>query len=106
LLYFPNFGATRSRGALKQIDELHKAFKPRYMESGLGLGQFYPGCPIEGVYTDTEEREPRVARKKFLPLVSPEPAFAIRYLAKHDSIFNPEGSEFRYAYEKFFPATN
>ncbi len=92
LLYFPNFGNQGSSGALPEIDQLHKAFKPQYMDAGLGLGQFYAGCPIEGVYS-----------KGFRPLISPVPAFAIRYLAVHDDVFNPPGSDFRHVYEKFFP---
>ncbi len=92
LLYFPNFGNLKSHGSLSEIDELHKTFKPKYMERGLGLGQFYPGCPIPGVYGE-----------KFKPLTAPVAAFAVRYLAIHDNVFNKVGSEHRALYEKFFP---
>jgi hypothetical protein len=103
LLYFPNFSATKSRGPLKEIDQLHSAHKPIFMGSGLAIGQFYPGCEQEGIYTDPNQPAPR---KKFLSLVSPEPAFAIRYLAKHDSVFNRKGSDFRPFYEKYFPSSD
>ena len=97
LLYFPNFGLEKSHmGSLTEIDELHETFKPRYMERGLALGQFYPGCAQEGVYSGQE----------FKSLISPAPAFAIRYLAKHDSLFNRPGSAGRKFYEKYFPSEN
>lgn len=98
LLYFPNFGNVKSYGSLREIDELHKTFKPIYMERGLGLGQFYPGCPVTGVYTD-EKKD----KTLFRPLVGPVVAFAVRYLAIHDNVFNKVGSEHRALYEKFFP---
>jgi hypothetical protein len=94
LLYFPNFGHKSSDGLLPEIANLHKALKPRYMDAGLALGQFYAGCPVEGIYSKT-----------FRPLFAPVPAFAIRYLALHDEVFNPPGSDLRHAYERFFPSS-
>ena len=97
LLYFPNFGNPKSRGRLPEIDELHKTFKRKFMERGLALGQFYPGCPEFGVYSGETS--------SFRPLTAPVVAFAVRYLAVHDDVFNKVGSEHRHLYENFFPTT-
>jgi hypothetical protein len=75
------------------FDEIHKELKPEFVSAGLMLGQFYPNCPQPGVYNEAWIR----------PLVSPYPAFAIRYMAKHDHLFISKDSREYKSYQKFFP---
>lgn len=58
------------------MEGIHEKLKPIYMGRGLMLGQFYAGCPQEGVYN-----------KAWLALNSPWPAFAARYMVRHDINF-------------------
>lgn len=92
LIFFPRF-MHFSRGAVPLIDGLHSKLKPIFVQAGLMLGQFYAGCPVGAVYNPAW---PNV-------LTSPYPAFAIRYMAKHDKLFITTNSPEYESYEKFFP---
>jgi hypothetical protein len=88
---FPNI--PRPSGAMPLFDKIHGDLKTDYMKRGLMIGQFYYGCPQGGIYNPA-----------FLPLYSPYPLFAIRYMAKHDHLFfDPKNAEHAKAYDKFFP---
>lgn len=92
LTFFP-YIRHRSRGPVQLIDDLHAKLKPVFVESGLMLGQFYAGCPVGAVYNPSWTNV----------LTSPYPAFAIRYMAKHDKLFiKPESPDFEF-YKRFFP---
>lgn len=89
LIAFPY--VRHSNGPLQVFDRLHAELKPEFMGHGLMLGQFYRGCPVEGIYSP-----------RFRPLASaPWPAFAIRYMVQHDHWF--AGSH-RHLYDAYFPA--
>lgn len=87
LTFFPRFGPESSFAP--EIDLLHKSLKRIFRGHGLMLGQSYKGCNEPGIWDAT-----------YKPLLSPYPAFAIRYMLKHDFHFaEPE------EYRKYFPAT-
>jgi hypothetical protein len=91
LLIFPNLHVRGGGGVSdKFMDDVHAAIKPAFVANGLMLGQFYPSCPFEGIYNQS-----------WLALTSPIPAFAARYMVRHDRPFIP--NELMSTYEKFFP---
>jgi len=95
LTFFP-YTRNESRGSLDMMDRIHSKLKSEFVKAGLMLGQFYPGCKTEAIYNSSWKG----------PLISPYPAFAIRYMAIHDHLFiNPESAEFK-QYLKFFPRSS
>jgi hypothetical protein len=92
LTFFPHV-RHRSGGPVPLIDDLHARMKPLFVQAGLMLGQFYAGCPVGAIYNPLWTNV----------LTSPYPAFAVRYMAKHDKLFiKPESPDYKY-YESFFP---
>jgi hypothetical protein len=90
LLVMPNFRLLGSRNADSLMDSIHEKIKPEYVKRGLMLGQFYSTCQQEGVYNNA-----------WLALTSPWPAFAARYMVRHDSLFVK--GELLPFYEQYFP---
>ncbi len=73
------------------IDNLHSELKSRFVERGLMLGQFYPGC-----------KEPGLWNKDFHPLDSPIPMIAVRSMMTTDFPFLLGRPEWMTAYVKKF----
>jgi hypothetical protein len=94
LTFFPRI-RLRSKGLFPMFDEIHKSLKPDFIRAGLMLGQFYAGCPVASVYNPLWKG----------PLISPYPAFATRYMAKHDSLFISRGTREFEEYKKYFTQT-
>jgi hypothetical protein len=94
LTFFPRvIHKSRVTAGFPLFDDLHAKLKPDFIKAGLMLGQFYAGCPQPAIYNEEWTG----------PLASPYPAFAIRYIAKHDKLFiSPTSSEYE-IYKKFFP---
>lgn len=90
LLVVPNFRLLGSRKADSLMDNIHEKIKPEYVKRGLMLGQFYSTCQQEGVYNEA-----------WPALTSPWPAFAARYMVRHDSLF-VRGNLLPY-YKQYFP---
>jgi hypothetical protein len=89
---FPNVPNPQP-GAMHLLEIIHQAIKGDFVRQGLALGQFYQGCPQEAIYNKSWNRV----------LWLPYPSFAIRYLVKHDHLFNPPGSATHTDYRKYFP---
>jgi hypothetical protein len=89
---FPNV-TNPGPGGTHLLELIHQAIKVQFVQQGLALGQFYQGCPQEAVYNKPWTRV----------LWMPYPAFAIRYLVKHDLLFNPPGSPTYADYRRYFP---
>lgn len=92
LTFFPRV-KHRSGGSVRLMDDLHGRLKPVFVKEGLMIGQFYAGCPQPSVYNPSWTHV----------LTSPYPAFAIRYMAKHDHLFISPGTPERDVYATFFP---
>jgi hypothetical protein len=89
VIFFPAYKLLPGNGKL--LDQLHATHKREFMQMGLTLGQFYASCSQGGVYN-----------QEWRALTSPYPAFAIRYLSKHDILFNPVNSQTHDLYKKWF----
>jgi hypothetical protein len=88
---FPNIANPRP-GGTHLLEVVHQAVKVQFVRHGLAIGQFYQGCPQEAVYNKLWTRV----------LWMPYPAIAIRYLVKHDRLFNPQGSPTYADYRRYF----
>ncbi|MFD0365699.1 DUF6875 domain-containing protein [Nocardia sp. GCM10030253] len=76
------------------IDELHQELKSAFVERGIMLGQFYPGCDQPGLWN-----------KDFRPLDAPVPMLVVRNMMATDFPFLLERPEWMSAYvKKFAPA--
>jgi hypothetical protein len=73
------------------IDYIHQANKILYVNKGLMLGQFYPGCDIAGI-----------RNKKFMPLDSPMPLLVVRQMVKNDYMFLNDDNRYLDAYNRYF----
>lgn len=73
------------------IDDLHAALKTRFVERGLMLGQFYPGCT-----------EPGLWNKDYHPLDAPIPMLVVRTMMATDFPFLLSRPEWMSAYVKKF----
>ncbi len=73
------------------IDELHAELKTRFVERGLMLGQFYPGC-----------KEPGLWNKDYHPLDAPIPMLVVRTMMATDFPFLLSRPEWMSAYVKKF----
>lgn len=62
--------------AAELIEGVQKALKPRFVESGLMIGEFYPGNQTPGLRSEG-----------FRPLASPIPMIAIRHMVDSDLPF-------------------
>lgn len=91
MTFFPIKRHSEDGVAFPLFKRLHDLLKPDFVQAGLMLGQFYAGCPQEGIYN-----------RHWPALQSPRPAFAIRYMAKHDKLFVKEDQPEYVHYQKFF----
>ncbi|MFC9892197.1 DUF6875 domain-containing protein [Nocardia sp. NPDC127579] len=73
------------------IDELHAELKTSFVEQGLMLGQFYPGCDQPGLWN-----------KEFHPLDAPIPMLVVRTMMATDFPFLLARPEWMTAYVKKF----
>lgn len=62
--------------AVYRIERIQKALKPSFVDQGLMIGEFYPGCAAAGLHNDA-----------FRPLDAPVPALAIRHMSLSDAPF-------------------
>ncbi|APA96950.1 Heptaprenyl diphosphate synthase [Nocardia seriolae] len=75
------------------IDEIHSEFKSKFVERGIMLGQFYPGCDQPGLWN-----------KDFRPLDAPLPMLVVRPMMTTDFAFLVDRPEWADAYvRKFAP---
>jgi hypothetical protein len=88
--FFPRI-KVQSKGPFPLFDDLHARLKSEFIRAGLMLGQFYAGCRVPAIYN-----------LSWRALNSPYPAFAIRYMAKHDRLFISAGTPEREEYRKYF----
>ncbi|MFD4430788.1 DUF6875 domain-containing protein [Nocardia sp. NPDC058497] len=76
------------------IDDLHEELKSEFVERGLMLGQFYPGCSQPGLWN-----------KDYHPLDAPIPMLVVRTMMATDFPFLLSRPEYMSAYvKKFAPA--
>ncbi|OJF84685.1 hypothetical protein NS14008_25760 [Nocardia seriolae] len=76
------------------IDEVHSEFKSKFVERGIMLGQFYPGCDQPGLWN-----------KDFRPLDAPLPMLVVRPMMTTDFAFLVDRPEWADAYvRKFAPS--
>ena len=66
----------REEQYFKFIDEAHSIVKPHFMAAGLMIGEFHPLSVVPGVHSSA-----------FRPMRSNRPAFVLRAMAPHDSMF-------------------
>jgi len=76
------------------IDIAQQRLKPEFVDEGLMIGQFYPGCTESGLWN-----------ADFRPLDSPLPMLAIRHMVSNDFSFLDSRPEWISAYlRKFAPS--
>ncbi|NNH71362.1 hypothetical protein HLB23_16075 [Nocardia uniformis] len=69
------------------IDAVHRARKTQVVAEGLMLGQFYPGCPVPGLWN-----------RDFHPLDAPVPMLVLRPMMSTDFPFLVSRADWLYAY--------
>ncbi|RJO79911.1 hypothetical protein D5S18_01200 [Nocardia panacis] len=69
------------------VDAVHAARKSGVVEQGMMLGQFYPDCPVPGLWN-----------REFRPLDAPLPMLIIRRMMSTDFPFLAARSDWLYAY--------
>ncbi|NEW58267.1 hypothetical protein GV794_21825 [Nocardia cyriacigeorgica] len=69
------------------IEAVQSARKSQFVQRGLMLGEFYPGCQQTGLWN-----------KDFFPLDSPMPMLVVRKMMKSDFPFLASSPEWLYAY--------
>jgi hypothetical protein len=62
--------------SISMIERVQKALKPSFVDQGLMIGEFYPGCPAAGLHNEA-----------FRPLDAPVAALAIRHMSLSDAPF-------------------
>jgi hypothetical protein len=62
--------------AVHELDEVQRRLKDEFVGEGLMIGQFYPECPVPGLWSST-----------FRPLASPVPLLAMREMVSSDLPF-------------------
>lgn len=76
-----------------RIEAVHQARKTEVVRAGLMLGQFYPGCPVPGLWN-----------RDFHPLAAPVPMLVLRPMMSTDFPFLVARIDWLYAYfTKFAP---
>lgn len=76
------------------IDEAHLALKSEFVSRGLMIGQFYPGCDVEGLWNPS-----------FHPLDAPIPMFVIRHMVASDFPFlTARGDWIEQYFRRFAPS--
>lgn len=75
------------------IERIQEMLKPLFVQDGLMLGQFYPGCPGGGIHNP-----------QFRPLDAPVISLAIRYMHLADAPFMLGSEHFRHAFEDRYGA--
>jgi hypothetical protein len=76
------------------IDTVQRAQKTRFVDKGLMLGQFYPGCTVPGLHNPA-----------FAALDAPLPILAVRHMAPTDFPFLNTRHEWIDTYLKIFAPT-
>ena len=90
---FPYVRHASGAAACPEIQAVQRALKPRFVAQGMMLGEFFHGCPQEGLYNQL-----------FRPLGSPYPMLAVRYLVEDDKLFNNSDQVVWAAHKQYFPA--
>ncbi|QNE04427.1 DUF6875 domain-containing protein [Croceicoccus marinus] len=85
--YVVTFSALEGAEDAAMIERVQKQLKPDYVESGLMIGQFFPGCEEGGI------RNPA-----FRPLNAPVISLAVRYMTLPDAPFMLGDPRFRAAF--------
>ncbi|WP_370638904.1 DUF6875 domain-containing protein [Croceicoccus sp. Ery5] len=85
--YVVTFSALGGAKDAAMIENVQKRLKPDYVERGLMIGQFYPGCEESGI------RNP-----DFRPLDAPVISLAVRFMALADAPFMLGDAQFRAAF--------
>lgn len=80
-------------GACPEVQSVQRALKPHFVRNGMMLGEFFHGCPQEGLYNP-----------QFRPLASGYPMLAVRYLVEDDKLFNHHDQTLWQAHLRFFPS--
>lgn len=73
------------------MEPVHKQLKTQLLREGIMIGQFYPSCQVPSTYNPG-----------FLPLQSPVPLFALRYLIESDWRFLQGRSDWQALYRERF----
>ena len=63
-------------GHVHELDDVQQRLKDEFVGEGLMIGQFYPECPVPGLWSST-----------FRPLAAPEPLLAMREMVSSDLPF-------------------
>ena len=70
------FSAMSNDKGARIIETVQRRLKADYVEAGLMIGQFYPGCPEGGIYNP-----------EFRPLDAPVVSLAVRHMIASDAPF-------------------
>ena len=81
------FSALQGDADSAMIERVQKRLKPQYVDRGLMIGQFYPGCEESGI------RNP-----EFRPLDAPVISLAVRFMTLADAPFMLDDPHFRAAF--------
>ncbi|WP_370638069.1 DUF6875 domain-containing protein [Croceicoccus sp. Ery15] len=85
--YVVTFSALGGAADAALIENVQKRLKPDYVERGLMIGQFYPGCKEGGIHNP-----------EFRPLDAPVISLAVRYMALADAPFMLDDARYRAAF--------
>ena len=81
------FSALNGSKDAAMIERVQRRLKPEYVETGLMIGQFFPGCDEGGIHNP-----------EFRPLDAPVISLAVRFMALADAPFMLGDARFRAAY--------
>lgn len=81
------FSALDGEADCAMIERVQKRLKPEFVDCGLMIGQFYPGCEEGGI------RNPQ-----FRPLDAPVISLAVRYMALADAPFMLDDARYQAAF--------
>jgi len=73
IMIFPDIPSPR---AYSLVEKVHKVMKPKIVEAGMMLGEFYP-----------QSESPGLHNREFRPLRSPFPLFVYRQMVPNDLVF-------------------
>lgn len=88
IVVFPNVAVA---DAPSIIGGVQRKLKPKYVQAGMMIGEFYPDCGTGGLHN-----------ADFRPLVMPVPAIAIRHVTKYDAPFMVGDQRYIDSYVTFF----